>query len=90
MITHHLPRAAILTSYGRAGRGVLVSRRSPRELVLTRDGKQILELFRGQHPVLDIVIHTIKVSSAGSALVLCSAPSVPQPVFTITEKAPNR
>ena len=68
---------------------MLVSRRSPRELVLTRDGKQILELFRGQHPVLDIVIHTIKVSSAGSALVLCSAPSVPQPVFTITEKAPT-
>ena len=42
---------------------MLVSRRSPRELVLTRDGKQILELFRGQHPVLDIVIDTIKVSS---------------------------
>ena len=25
-----------------------------------------------------------------SALVLCIAPSVPQPVFTITEKAPTR
>ena len=25
-----------------------------------------------------------------SSLVLCSAPSVPQPVFTITEKAPTR
>ena len=26
----------------------------------------------------------------GTKLVLCSAPSVPQPVFTITEKAPTR
>ena len=52
-----------MTTYGRAGRGVLVSRRSPRELLVTRDGKQILELFRGQHPVLDLVIHTIMVSA---------------------------
>ena len=64
-ITSHFPRAAILTAHGRAGRGVLVSRRSPRELAVTRDGKQILELFRGQHPVLDILIHTIMVRSAG-------------------------
>ena len=28
--------------------------------------------------------------SYNSQLVLCSAPSVPQPVFTITEKAPSR
>ena len=26
----------------------------------------------------------------GAGVVLCSAPSVPQPVFTITEKAPTR
>ena len=44
---------------------MLVSRRSPRELAVTRDGKQILEVFRSQHPVLDILIHTIMVRSAG-------------------------
>ena len=31
-----------------------------------------------------------KVENTGTKLVLCSAPSVPQPVFTITEKAPTR
>ena len=31
-----------------------------------------------------------KVENTGTELVLCSAPSVPQPVFTIREKAPTR
>ena len=30
-----------------------------------------------------------KVEATGTELVLCSDPSVPQPVFTITEKAPT-
>ena len=38
---------------------------------------------------LDIIIIEM-VAAQTAELVLCSAPSVPQPVFTITEKAPTR
>ena len=44
-------------------------------------------IFYGGH-----IIHVGKMVTGDLVLltVLCSAPSVPQPVFTITEKAPTR
>ena len=40
----------------------------------------------GLSPLLDLNKATLPPSN----IVLCSAPSVPQPVFTMTEKAPTR
>ena len=40
-------------------------------------------------PVLRVLTLVSEVNSDYKILVLCSAPSVPQPVFTITEEAPT-
>ena len=41
-------------------------------------------------PLCSVKLRGILLTSPQLQLVLCSAPSIPQPVFTITEKAPTR
>ena len=48
-------------SIGEDGKGVLVSRKSPREIFITKSGIDILDMHRGCHPFLDIIIANIKV-----------------------------
>ena len=57
-------RELMTASYGPHDKGVLVSRKSPREMFISKDGKEILKIFRGNHPVMDLIISSIMVSIA--------------------------
>ena len=48
-------------SIGLEGKGVLVSRKSPREVFITKSGIDILDAHIGCHPFIDIIIRNIKV-----------------------------
>ena len=50
-------------AFGPSGKGVLIHRKSPREMFITKSGLRILETFSGSHPFLDIVISNIKVGN---------------------------
>ena len=53
-------RSSILMALGPRGKGVLIHRKSPREMFITKSGAKILETFSGSHPLLDIVISSVK------------------------------
>ena len=55
-------RKAILTAYGPSSKGILITRKSPREMFITKSGREILETFKGHHPFLDLIIASIKVT----------------------------
>ena len=55
-------RKSVEISLGPRGKGVLVSRKCPAEMFITKSGQDILEIFRGSHPFLDFIISSIKVS----------------------------
>ena len=59
-----------MISLGPQGKGVMISRQSPREIFITRRGVEILEIFRGCHPQLDMIINTVKVSIITSVIVI--------------------
>ena len=52
----------MLTAYGPGGGGILITRKSPREMFITKSGREILETFKGHHPFLDLIIASIKVT----------------------------
>ena len=54
-------RMMMSMSMGPDGKGVLVSRKSPREVFITKSGVDIMEAYRGCHPFIDIIIRNIKV-----------------------------
>ena len=54
-----------MVAFGPAGKGVLIHRKSPREMFITKSGLRIMETFSGSHPFLDIVISNIKVGYIG-------------------------
>lgn len=62
LIEHGKCRKAILTAYGPGGKGILITRKSPREMFITKSGREILETFKGHHPFLDLIIASIKVT----------------------------
>ena len=66
----HKLRKSVEISLGPHGKGVLISRKSPAEMFITKSGRDILEVFRGSHPLLDIIISSIKVSQ--EPLSLCA------------------
>ena len=61
-------RKSIEISLGPTGKGVLVSRKSPAEMYITKNGRDLLEIYRGSHPFLDIIISSIKVSHCVSTV----------------------
>ena len=54
-------RELMIMSIGPGGKGVLVSRKSPREIFITKSGLDIMETHMGFHPFMDIIIGNIKV-----------------------------
>ena len=47
------------TTTGPQGRGALVSQGSPRQLSLTRSGPELINLFKGCHPLLDLILKDV-------------------------------
>ena len=47
-------------TFGPHGRAALVAESSPRQLSLTRSGPQLINLFKGCHPLLDVILKDVE------------------------------
>ena len=51
----------MVVALGPTGKGILISRSSPKEMFITKSGKDILKTFCGSHPIMDLLIKSILV-----------------------------
>ena len=47
-------------TFGPSGRAALVAQSSPRQLSVTRSGTQLINLFKGCHPLLDMILKDVE------------------------------